>query len=154
MPKPYSEELRAEAVSLYATLGPSEAARRVGCSKAAVVKWAKAKGVAVAGLTQATEESHARLLLSAAEWREEMVSMLRQISSASAEVELQLLSRRGALVPELGKATAARVKSINDLMLLTGEATSRVGHQGDRAEQATGIARLRDELAERRRVSA
>lgn len=157
MPVAASAELKARAVELYRTLGPSEAARMCGVSKSGVVKWAKAAGVSTQSIelsATASAASVARRVRSAAEWREEMTNTLREISMLAASVELRLLSGRGKHTPELSKATQARMKAVSDLLLITGEATSRVGLQGDAQEHASDIARLRDELAERRKLKA
>lgn len=147
-------EERAQAIEIYRTDGPSEAARQMGFSKASVCAWAKAAGVKTEApqlISTATELSSARRKLSMAEWREEMTELLREISVTAAGVEAKLLAQKGKSTPTLEKATAARVKSISDLMLLTGEATQRIGLSGDVHEQAEQVARLRDELAERRK---
>lgn len=153
MTKRATPEEKARALEIYRTDGPSEAARQTGFSKAAVCNWAKAAGVSTEApqiLGKAAAVSAARRRLSMAEWREEMTQMLRDISTQAATVEQALLGKRGKATPTLEKATGARVKAISDLMLLTGEATQRIGLQGDAAEQMEQVARLRDELAERR----
>lgn len=157
MARKATPEEKARAVEIYKTDGPSEAARQTGFSKAAVCNWAKAVGVKTEApqlINTATELSRARRSLSMAEWREEMTNLLRDISVQAASVENKLLSQRGKATPALEKATAARVKAISDLMLLTGEATQRIGLSGDVNEKAEQVARLRDELATRRAKAA
>lgn len=152
--RPATDEEKARAVEIYATDGPSEAARQTGFSKASVCNWAKAAGVKTAApqlIGKATEVSAARRRLTMAQWREEMTNLLRDISVEAATVETKLLTARGKATPALEKATSARVKAISDLMLLTGEATQRIGLSGDVNEQAEQVKRLRDELAERRK---
>lgn len=154
--KASTPEQRAEAVEIYKTEGPSEAARRTGFSKASVCNWAKKAGVKTQApqlIGAAAQLSAARRKLNMAEWREEMTQLLRDISVQAASVENKLLNQRGTNTPSLDKATSARVKAINDLMLLTGEATQRIGLNGDVAEQAEKVARLRDELAARREAA-
>lgn len=153
--RPATDEERQRALEIYKVHGPTEAGRQTGFSKASVCNWAKAEGIkteAPALARAATELSAARRRLSMAEWREEMTNVLRQISMQAASVEMSLLSEDGRTT--LDKATAARVRAVSDLMLLTGEATQRVGLQQDTTEQAQQVARLRDELAERRKKVA
>jgi hypothetical protein len=152
--KPATPEQRQRALEIYRTDGPSEAARQTGFSKASVCSWAKQAGIKTEApqlIGNATAVSVARRKLSMAEWREEMTELLRDISVQAATVENKLLMARGKNTPTLERATSARVKSISDLMLLTGEATQRIGLSGDVNEQAEKVARLRDELAERRK---
>lgn len=142
-------EQREHALALYRTVGPTEAGRQTGFSKASVCNWARAAGIethAPQHLRTATEVSVERRRLSMAEWREEMTQMLRDISMQAAGVEVALLASN----PTLDKATASRVRAISDLMLLTGEATTRIGLSQDMTEQHEQVRRLRDELAERR----
>lgn len=151
---PATPDQRAKALEIYKTKGPSEAGRITGFSKAAICKWAKAEGVtttAPALNEKATEASVARRHRSQAEWREEMSNLLRDISEQSARLELSLIKQRGEKTPPLEKVTAARVKSVSDLLLLSGEATSRVGLAGG-DDHAAAVAKLRDDLAERRKA--
>ena len=138
-----------EALRIYATDGPTAAANMTGISKGAVCKYAKARGVETNVVylhENATKASVARRARTMAEWREDMTERLQEISTLAAEVELDLLTKTNTL----DKATQCRVKSINDLMLLSGEATTRVGLNSDVAAHATAVATLRDELAMRR----
>jgi len=142
-------EERERALALYVTHGPTEAGRQTGFSKGAVCNWARAAGVKTEApylARAATEVSVARRTHTMAIWREEMTQMLRDISMTAATVEIALLNER----PSLDKATAARVRATSDLMLLTGEATTRIGLNKDMSEQTEQVRRLRDELAERR----
>jgi hypothetical protein len=151
MAYPASPKTRAKALALYRTHGPTEAARQCGVSKAAVCKWALAEGVStdVPGLTAATSASVARRNLKTAEWREEMAALLRDVTLRAAEVEWTLLNQ--PTTPSLDKVSNTRAKAVSDLLLITGEATQRIGLQGDSEEHAASVAKLRDELAERRK---
>jgi hypothetical protein len=144
-----TDDQKQRALAIYVTHGPTEAGRQTGFSKASVCNWARQAGIVTHApqvARVATELSAARRRLNMAEWREEMTTMLRDISMTAATVELTLLSER----PTLDKATAARVRATSDLMLLTGEATQRIGLSTDMTEQHEQVRRLRDELAERR----
>jgi hypothetical protein len=148
-----TDDQKQRALAIYVTHGPTEAGRQTGFSKASVCNWAKAAGVTTEAphlARIATEVSRARRAQSMAEWREQMTQVLRDISMQAAEVEAALLSDR----PTLDKATASRVRAISDLMLLTGEATQRIGLSKDMTEQHEQVRRLRDDLAERRRLRA
>lgn len=148
-----TEEQKAHALEIYKTHGPTEAGRQTGFSKASVCNWARAAGIethAPQVARVATELSAQRRRLNMAEWREEMTSMLREISMTAAHVEVALLQDK----PTLDKATAARVRATSDLLLLTGEATQRIGLNADMTEQHEQVRRLRDELAERRTLKA
>lgn len=142
-------EEKARALEIYKTQGPTEAGRQTGFTKASVCNWARAAGIptnAPTHLRLATEVSVARRRLTMSEWREEMTEMLKSISMTAAEVEVTLLNDK----PSLDKATAARVRATSDLMLLTGEATTRIGLSQDMTEQHEQVRRLRDDLAQRR----
>ena len=152
-----TEEERKKALEIYITDGPSEAARQTGFSKASVCGWAKKAGVKTQApqlISTATEISAARRKLNQAQWREEMTELLRQISVDAASLENKLLLQRGKNTPSLDRTTNARVKALNDLLLLTGEATQRIGLSNDTNEQAAKVAALRDQLAERRANAA
>jgi hypothetical protein len=144
---------RANAVRLYEEVGPSEAARRLGRSKSTIVAWASAQGAHTRSSEQIQEmvrQREARRQLSMAEWREEMTSQLRMNSMIAAKLEERHLKRTGRFAPSLERVTAARVKSVSDLLLLSGEATSRSASLQEIPAAAANAARLRDELSARR----
>jgi hypothetical protein len=146
---------RERALAIYEAEGPSEAARQTGWAKSTITQWAKRRGVATQSphdLEAVTAARVARHNLSMAEWRERITADLQQISLLAATVEQHYLSQEGQRLPTMEKVTSARVKAVNDLMLLSGEPTSRTAVQKELGPAAAAAARLRDELAERRQA--
>lgn len=146
---------RKRAVEIYETEGPSEAARQTGWAKSTITGWAKKAGVATQSphdLEAVTAARVARHHLSMAEWREKITDDLQQISLLAAQAEQDYLTQNGRL-PTMEKITSARVKAVSDLMLLSGEPTSRTAVTKELGPQAAAAARLRDELAQRREAS-
>ena len=153
MPAHSSSEERAAAVKLYEEVGPSEAARRLGRSKSTIVVWAHAAGAHTRGseeLQELTRQREARRQLSMAEWREQITEKLRSNSLLAASLEGRHLKQTGMRAPSLERVTQARVKAVSDLLLLSGEATSRSASLQELPAQALNAARLRDELSARR----
>jgi hypothetical protein len=150
-----TDEEKEKALEIYVTDGPSQAARVTGFSKASICNWARQAGVSTKGaeLTQAaTQMSLARRNLNMAQWREAATEYLRDISIKALEVEGALLSQTGNKTPQLDKVITARSKAISDLLLLSGEATQRIGLTNDTQDQRDRIAALRDELEARKQI--
>jgi hypothetical protein len=146
-------EERATAVRLYEEVGPSEAARRLGRSKSTICLWAKEAGVRTRGSEEIQEMvriREARRQLSMAEWREQITEVLRSNSLLAANLEDRHLRATGTSAPSLERVTTARVKAVSDLLLLSGEATSRSASLQEVPAAAANAARLRDELTARR----
>lgn len=146
-------EEREKALKLYEEVGPSEAARRVGRSKSTITEWAHKAGVHQPGseeIMEVVRVREARRQLTMVEWREQMTEQLRTNSLLAAQLEHRRLKGRGRQAPSLDRLTATRVKSVSDLLLLSGEPTSRSASLTEVPAAAANAARLRDELAARR----
>lgn len=144
---------RAAAVKLYEEVGPSEAARRIGRSKSTITMWARAAGAQTRSSDEIKEmvaQREARRQLSNIEWREQITAKLRTNSLLAATLEERHLKATGMRAPSLERVTQARVKAVSDLLLLSGEATSRSASLQEIPAAAANAARLRDELHERR----
>ena len=153
--RPSTPEERAIAVALYEEFGPAEAGRRVGRPKATVSLWARKAGASTRSSDQIEEmirQREARRHLSMQEWREQMTDILRRNSLLAAERENAFLQATGAMAPSMERVTTSRVKATSDLLLLSGEATSRSASLTELPAAAANAARLRDELAERRKA--
>ena len=140
-------------MSLYEQFGPAEAGRLIGRPKATISLWARKAGAMTRSSDQIEEmvrQREARRQLSMVEWRERMTEILRQNSLLAAEREHEYLTATGVMAPSMERVTTSRVKATSDLLLLSGEATSRSASLAELPAAAANAARLRDELQERR----
>lgn len=118
----YTDEQRAEAVALYAEVGPSEVERRLGIPKGTVTKWAQADGAETSFLQNASNASKA-LHLKWAEYRGVMVDDIAGAAlKALARVEAHIEADNDGKAKNYATTMAILV---DKAQLLSGGATNR-----------------------------
>jgi hypothetical protein len=118
---------------VYRNVGLNEAARRIGCDKKTILRWAADAGLDNNEVTfevsernrRAAQAGNARIARERAAARERVVTRLVKLSEAATVRELELVAGGGFTREDLQAVTNSRMKAIQQLELLEGRATSR-----------------------------
>lgn len=169
MPKrPWTDEQRAEALQLLATVGKAEAHRRTGIPLGTIACWGYRHKVTAADATIATRQAVEHRVATLAERKARLAEQLadaaeRMLADATAstverkvvpgtqwrETEIVDVEHATTTHAERRAAIDAVAKAVETVQLLTGEATERIEQIGGDAVKEAARAKL-DELAQRR----
>lgn len=142
----YTDEQKAEALALYAEVGPAEASRRTGIASGTIASWASrtASGDGGTLATKRVEHQQANVESLKAKWAERRLVMVDEIGTvahmALAQVQEAVLTGKGRDAKDFATTMAILV---DKAQLLGGDATQR---QESR--------QLRDELLAQARKTA
>jgi len=145
----YPAPVRAEALHLYAEVGPAEAARRLDLPAGTVRSWAKRAGVTGERTKQATAAVEAARLT----WSQRKAELVTRTGEAAADfLERSIAAAEAGDTRDVRDLVNAFGVAVDKAQLLDGEATERVEVSAD--ERRERVAKLRDELAARREGKA
>lgn len=116
---PYSDEVRAEALSLYREHGPAEAGRRLGIPAKTISSWAARAGVQADAREQVTAAATEAARQS---WAERRARLADELGAAAEEF---LVAARGAGARTARDYMAALAAAVDKAQLLSGAATER-----------------------------